>query len=697
VATTALADYPDGVWLVRLDALADPSLVPAAVAAVLNVAEHPGRPLVEVLADAIAERDLVVVLDNCEHLIHACTDLAVSLLEKCPRLRLLATSREALALSGEIVWQVRPLTLPRRHQGRPPVRSEAVQLFLERALACRPDLSVDETEAAAVAQICHRLDGLPLAIELAASRIKVLAPQQLAERLNWDLRVLTGGNRKAMPRQQALRATIAWSHDLLSQAERALFRRLGAFVGGWTLDAAESVCAGAGIAATDVLDLLSGLVDKSLVNVESGGGAQRYRLLETIRNYATEHLEASGEVETLRDAHAEWFLAIAEQPRPDLWRIGQAEWAEELDSEHDNLRAALRWCVQRNKVEEGLRFCAALWYFWHTQGYYTEGREYLRQVLELPLDGLRSERHLAMRARALNGAGIMACRQGDYEAARTLLEESVALMRHVGAQRGLAGSLGHLAIVARNQGDYTFARSLQEQSLEIFRELGDQPGIAVSLCNLGNVVREQGDFEKARSLLEVSLGLSRELGIPNTIASSLGGLGELAYQHGDYQRARTLFGESLAIVRAGGDRRRMTWLLHNLGNLAGQQGDESSANSYYLESLALAQELGTKAALARSLEGFATLAATQRQALRALVLAGSAAHVREALGAPLSPADQSLLQARLEIAWRALGEEDGAAARAEGHRMSLEQALGYAARLAEESADPVTAPIDKPG
>jgi predicted ATPase/class 3 adenylate cyclase len=453
LAADALANYPHGVWLVRLDALADNDLVPAAIATVMGIREQPGRSLLETLTDAIGSSQLLLVLDNCEHLIQACAKLAEALLQACPQVQLLATSRESLNVAGEVVWHVPPLSLPEPH--RPPAPEQlgeyqAVRLFIERAVAVRHGFAVTNQNAPAVAQVCQRLDGIPLAIELAAARVGVLSVEQLVERLDERFRLLTGGSRTASPCQQTLRAAIDWSYELLSEAERALFRRLAIFAGGWTMEAAEAVCVGNAIASEDVLDRLSSLVNKSLVNAEERHGAERYRLLETIRDYARERLEASGEAEAVRRQHAEHFLALAEHVAPELRGARQAQWVKRLDAEHDNLRAALHWCVEHGEVEQGLRLGGALWRFWQMHGHLTEGRERLMEALRLPEDGMPSERRMAARAVALNGAAAWRG-TGDYALARSMYEERLAISRELGDRLGVAESLNNLGIVAARQ------------------------------------------------------------------------------------------------------------------------------------------------------------------------------------------------------------------------------------------------------
>jgi predicted ATPase/class 3 adenylate cyclase len=429
-----LADaFADGVWFVDLAPLADPALVPQTVAAVLGVHEVAGRPLLQTVADHLRGRELLLILDNCEHLLDACAQLADALLRACPRLRILATSRELLGVAGESAWRVPSLTLPDARQ--PPAAAsltqyEAVRLFIERAVAALPTFAVTNQNAPAVAQLCWRLDGIPLAIELAAARVRMLTVEQIAARLDDRFRLLTGGSRTALRRQQTLQAAIDWSYQLLSEEERLLLQRLAVFAGGWTLEAAEAVGVGASIEGADVLDLLGALVDKSLVVAEGQGAHERYRLLETIRQYAGEKLLEAGEVGPIRDQHRDWYVGLAARAEPELTGPGEEEWLGRLEVEHDNLRAALAWSLEGDPGV-GLRLAASLGGFWARHGHLVEGRRWLEAFLtRAPAPDDPEEQRV--RARALRRAGILASDQQDRAAARTFLAESLILFRALG-------------------------------------------------------------------------------------------------------------------------------------------------------------------------------------------------------------------------------------------------------------------------
>jgi predicted ATPase len=699
VASQVLADYLDGVWFVELAALSEPSLVPQQVATALGVREEPGRPLVETLTEYLQPRQLLLVLDNCEHLVAACAELARRLLEACPDLRVLATSREALGVPGEALFRVPTLTTP--IPPPPPVEQltqyEAVRLFIDRALLSQPAFAVTNANAPSVAEICHRLDGIPLAIELAAARVKALPMEQIARRLDDRFKLLTGGSRTGLPRQQTLRAAIDWSYDLLAEPERALLLRLSMFAGGWDLEAADAVCAGEAIEDWEVLDLLASLVEKSLVQYEEAEGAGRYRLLETLREYGREQV-GEGERAELERRHAEHFLAWAERAGEEL-RQGREQqvWLERLELEHDNLRAALDWAIKRGDVGIGLRLAVALELFWHRRSYLTEARERLAAVLALPdpsEPGAGTSAPLRLlRARALRNAGAQAWRQGDYEPARTLLEESLALQRTLDDPRGVATALSTLGAVVFSQGDFDASREFGTQALAIVRELGSPRSVAVELHNLANVARAQSDYQTATPLYAESLALSRELGDRYDVAYCLHGLGLVAYCQGEWGSARGYYDECLAIRREIGDRVGMSMALYTLGILARDQGDYGAARDCFEESLALRRELGDKRGIALSLYGLGTLAsqegdeATAQPLLEeslAMLQKGGDRHMAASASADLG----ALLSRRGEYgAARPLLEASLAIFREAGDRPGIGAVLSYLGTMALDQGD----------
>ena len=594
VAASLVDEYADGAWLVELASRSDPASLAQAVTTALGIREQPSRTVLATLLDHLRSKHLLLVLDNCEHLISACATLAETLLKACPQLKLLATSREGLRAAGEVAWPVPSLSIPDPGQSSSTeqiVESEAVQLFVERARAVSPKFVVNDENARAIAQVCRRLDGIPLAIELAAARVKTLTGQQISGRLDDRFRLLTGGSRTALPRHQTLRAAIDWSHDLLTEPERALLRRLSVFVAGCTLEAAEAVCAGDGIDKHDVLDLITQLVDKSLLLAEERGSVAWYRSLETIRQYALDKLLDSGAAERVRAGHFQFYLQLAEQAEPQLRGAEQAVWLERLDLEHDNLRAALGWSqASAQAAESGLRLAVALWWFWWVRSYFAEGRHWLELSLER-----NSGAPAKLRAEALNGAGALANGQADHAATRNYYEQSLAIRRELGDKRGTAVSLNNLGLLAIDQCDYETARALLEEGLSIFRELPENKhAIAAFLSNLGLVAREQSDFARARTLFEKSLELRRGLGDQHGIAMSLYDLGIAAREQGRYTEARALLEEGLSVQRSLGDKRNATWSLIGLGDVAWSEGEYPTARSLYEESLAMFRQIGEK-------------------------------------------------------------------------------------------------------
>jgi non-specific serine/threonine protein kinase len=610
-----LPSFEGGVWLVELAPLAEPDLVPQAVAAALGVSEKPGLPLLEAVAAGAAPRQVLLVLDNCEHLLDACATLVEALLEVCPRLHILATSRQGLRAAGERVWRVPSLSVPDQDSAPTPERLldfEAVRLFVERAVAVRPTFRLTSDNAAAVVEVCRRLDGIPLALELAAGRLSVLTVEQIAIRLENRFRLLTGGGRHALPRQQTLRALIDWSHELLSDAERALLRRLAVFAAGYTLDAVEAVCSGSGIQAEDVLDLLDQLIDKSLVLTEEvAGGEMRYSMPETIRAYAAEKLDAAGEATEVRQRHRDWYFELALRAEPELRGANQGVWLGRLEREHDNLRAALRCPADASDADIGLRVTWALSRFWFLRGHLAEGQRWLEAAIAQGEGGSPEAR-----AQALNAAATFAGRRGDYGRAAALLEASLALQQALGDRAGSAKVLGNLGIVAQEQGDLPSAAARYARSLALYTELDDRAGMAIALNNLGEVRREQGDLVTAEQLHDQALRLFREVGDDVGVALSLSNLGEVARRQGDHAGAGRLWRESLAVFARLGERIGMAECLERLGVAAHAAG----------------------------------------QSERAARLLAGAACLRAAVDAPLPPADQAHIQRVLTEARVRLGE-----------------------------------------
>ena len=679
VAADVLEDFTDGVWLVELAPLSDPNLVAQTVASAINVREQPGRPILATLCDYLQRKHLLLVLDNCEHVLAACARVADALLRASPNLRILATSREALGIAGETSWRVPSLSLPDPERLPSLERLstyEAVRLFIDRAVAVLPTFTVTNENAPWIAQVCHRLDGIPLAVELAAVRVRGLSVEQIATRLDDRFRLLTGGSRAGLPHHQTLRAALDWSYDLLSEPERIVLRRLAVFAPGFTLEAAEAVCGDDGVDASEVLDLLMHLVDKSLVVAEEQGGTLRYRLLETVQQYGRERLGASEEAEAAQRRRRDWYLEFAERMGPKLFGADQAAWFDRLQVEQGNLRAALMWSIESGGTEAALRLVGVLWRFWAVRGHFEEGSGWLEAVLEAA--NKSGDAPAAYRAKALNAAGYLALSRGGFAAARSLLEESLAIQRQLGDKAEIAISLSNLGTAAIHQGDTVMAHSLLEEGLAIRRELGDKVDIAGSLDDLGAATLEQGDIVMARSLLEEGLAIRRGLGDKAGIAASLNNVSMVAIQQGDYAAARSLLEESLRLCQEVGDRWLNAVALDTLGDLTRVQGDYAAARSLFGESLAICRQLDDKRGIAYCLEGLAAVASAQGQHRRAAQLLAAAEALRETSGAPLRISERAQHDRDVAAVRAGLGDEQFIAAWAEGRAMAAERAIEYA-------------------
>lgn len=669
-AADLLDDYRDGVFFVELAPLPSPELVIPTLAKALGLREPPNRPLFEVVREYLADKEALLVLDNFEHLLPAAPQVA-DLLAGCPRVKALVTSRAILHLDCEQQMGVPPLSLPDSAcpgSADDLTRSEAIQLFVERARSIRLGFAIGPANACAVAEICRRLDGLPLAIELAAARVKILPPAEILALMREPMAVLTGGPRNLPPRQQTLRQTIAWSHDLLGAEEQCLFRRLAVFAGGCTLRAAETV------AAADALTGLASLVDNSLLqrSERDEGDEPRFAMLETLREYALERLDAAGETPALRARHADWYLALAEQAEPGLIGAPQAIWLGRLQQDYDNLRAALRWRVDHGPAGHGLRLAAALGRFWRAHGYIGEVRGQLATLLA------QATSEGPARAKALHVASWLAREQADYDEARTLAGESLALYRALAAPRGIGWALIDLAFVARYQADYGRTRALLEESLPPLREADDREGIAVALGNLGFIARDEGNGAVAEAHLQASLALWQKLADPIGTGWTLTALGIVARSDGRRELARARLDQALGVWREIGDRQNQANVLGTLAALARDTGDWDRAATLLGESLAILREVGDRRAIAFVLEGFAGLAAARGEASRALTLAAAAGAARSAIGAPAPPAWATELEATLKAAGAALPAEAAAEAARRGQALDLPDAIAYA-------------------
>jgi non-specific serine/threonine protein kinase len=665
-----LGEFEDGVFFVALAPIRDPSFLLPAIGQVLGIREATDRTLADQLADELHGKRTLLVLDNFEQVVDA-APLVSDLLCAAPLLKVLVTSRTLLQVYGEHSYPVPPMALPkppdlpdleRLHQ------AEAVQLFTQRAQAVKSGFLLSDENVAAVVGICTRLDGLPLAIELAAARVRLLPPQAILTRLADRFLFLTGGSRDLPARHQTLRAAIDWSYDLLESEEKALFRRLAVFVGGCSLEAAEAVCNGSG--ELDVLDGLQGLVDKNLAQCSEGQGEPRFLMLETIREYALERLAISGgdEAEDMRWRHAGFCVALAEEAEGELWSADQAAWLDRLDLEHDNLRAALEWSLQRGDAdpgaaEIGLRLAGLLWMFWYVRAYLKEGRRWLERALACPLG------QGSLRAKVLVGAGAMAWQLGDYAEARSYFEQGVAGWREAEDSAGLAEALhlgGHLAL---DEGEHGRARALFQESLQLYQEVGEASHSLVLTQDLALLAYHQGAFEEARVQFEAGLAAARELGWKDLASTTLNRLGELARLRGENEEAAALFEEGLALSREVQLKAEIPSLLKNLGHVARRRGDWEQARTLFAESLALQQEHGNKQGMAESLAGLASVAAQPQCAAR---LFAAVEALLEAVGAPLSPADRVDLERNLAAVRDQLGQGAFAAAWTEGQALAAD-------------------------
>ena len=605
VAAELLELFPDGTWLVELASICDSTLVPQTVAAVLGIRESAGRPLITLLTDYLRQKEILLILDNCEHLLSACAELVSILLKACPNLCILVTSREALEIPGEVTIRVPSLSIPDAHRiasMESLTQYEAVRLFVERAELVQPNFALTNSNALSIAQICRRLDGIPLAIELAVARVKVMNVEQVAARLDDRFRLLTGGSRNALPRHQTLRALIDWSFDLLSETESMLFRRLSVFAGGWTLEAAEAICAGNGIEPYDVMDLLSQLVNKSLVLPDNEVESEtRFRLLETIRQYARDKLFEAGEGDQVRERHLDFFLNLSERAEPELRGANQVYWLNRLEREVDNIRAALEWSVEAN-VESALRMASALFWFWHIRSRNSEGIEWLERGLAVYASEQSNEplSQALIRGKAINVIGSLLVMHGNPERGDELSNKSLNLHQRLGpaGRAGVAHALWNLAQGAAHHENIDLAQELSEQGLAIFREMNDLFGIAQFLDNLGSHYLMKGDYQQAKAIWEEDLSLRRKLGDKDGIGWVQTCLAELYFWQGDLESAYTLYSNAQKAFRDVENKWAVSMTISGRGSILLAKGDFDQATKLYEEALAFGRDMGDLNAIA---------------------------------------------------------------------------------------------------
>ena len=691
ILSAAADEFPDGTWLVELADLRQPDLVTSRVAAWIGVSEEAGRPLLDTLADALRPRRLLLALDNCEHLIEACAQLSRRLLSDSPGLRLLNTSREPLRIAGETAWQVPPLSVAAPGAGQDAgdvARCEAVRLFADRAAAARPGFAVDAGNAAAVAAICRALDGVPLAIELAAARVRVLSPEQIKARMDDRFGLLTAGDRSAAPRQQTLRATIEWSHELLDPAERVLFRRLSVFAG-WSLEMAEQVCAGDGIPAGDVLGLLAALVDKSLVGTEPAVlGQVRYRMLDTIREYAAVHLAEAGEAGPFQHRLRDYSLRAAEHNGAlGLARI-PASWPDRVDAlrrydvDAGNVARVLTWCLEDADAETGLRICAAVSPCWIVWGTFAEGREWLDSFLALGAEGVPA---------GVRGAATVVRAQlalpSDPASAESLVRAGLGLCREAGDEFWTAVGLNLLTEITLHTGRTGEAAASADEALAIAQAAGDGWNEGYALGTRAALAAGTGQLREAEQLARASVAVMRRIDQQWGAARALLGLGDLARLRGHPGEAHSRYVEALPVLQEVGARPEIARCLAGLGRVALDLGATAQARPHLAGSLQLSQATGSRIGVARGLEAFAGLAVDEHRPELAVHLVAAASALREAAGLPSLPGARA---ERYLAPARRLGNAEVARLWARGLALSSEEAVALA--LEEDLSDGSGAP-----
>ncbi len=694
LAEDTLEEFPRGVFFVPLAPLNDPELLLATVGEAIGIREVAGQPLLTTLKEALQAQGLLLILDNFEHVVQQARHVA-ELLAACPGLKILITSREVLHLSAEQVAYISAMAVPDLQQALSSARLadfDSVRLFIERATAADPSFALTDSNASTIAEICSRLDGLPLAIELAAARIKLLPPGALLERLSltYDQRqsVLAGVDWDRPERHQALRKAIDWSYSLLRPWEQRLFRRLGVFSGGFTLTAAEKLTEHDTELRGLVLDGVGSLMDKSLVRqVGDTGREPRYRMLETIRQYAVVQLQESDELDDAQLSLANLLVALAEEAEPELTGPEQVAWLDRLETENDNIRASLQWCLDSGAIQLALRLSGALWRFWSTRGYVGEGLRVLDAAIASP--------HIvppSMLAKAMNGAANLTREQGDFPRAQQLHQRSLELWHDQDDKHGMAEALNNLGLIALYQGQDEEAQRFCEEGLALFRELGDKGGIGAALNNLGNVARERGQADRAAVLHSESLALRRAVRDKRGIALSLNNLANVVLNQGDYWRAAALHQESLALRQELGDRAGVATSLNNLGNVARVQGDANAARGYYEQSLSVRRELGDKRRVAAALMNLGIVEREQGERDRAASL------FRESLSLRRELDDQQGMHAALDnlrtlagnnsdFAARVYFEEMLAFRREAGDRAGIVAALNNLGQVARAQGD----------
>ena len=675
-------EYEHGVWFVDLAALNDPALLTSTIIDALGIKEESKKSTEETLTEFLKGKEILILLDNCEQLIDACAGLAERLLTSCPKLKIIATSREALNCEGEKTYRIPPLAVPDPKSYNTPeelTKFESVRLFIERALTVNPDFRVNNENASALAEICSRLDGIPLAIELAAARTKVLTLAQIYTRLDNRFSLLTGGKRTALPRQQTLRALIDWSYDLLSEDEKLLWSRLSVFSGGWTLEAAEEICSDERISKSLILDLMSQLTEKSVITYDES--KDRYRILESLKQYGIEKLTDRHEI-YLR--HLNYFLGLSEKAEPELRGESARIRMDMIDADHSNLISAIDWSVSNDIADKGAKIAAAIGEFWNTTGQYSTGIRINENILRS--SGL-SDR--SSKIKVLIWLCVYKYNQGEYEEVRNYSEECLSLSKTSGDKKGIADSLQSLGNLTTNQGDYEQAKQYFEESYSIKKEFGDKRGMASNMNSLGCIATFQGDYEQARKYHEESLAFNEEVGSKIGSAISMGNLGLISFNQGNYELARKYYEESLKIRKELGNKKGIANYLHNLGGVVYTQGDLDQAKKYFEESLAVRKDIGDRIGMADSMNNLGGVMYTQGDLDEAKIYFEESLIVRKEIGDKSGMADSmnnlgSIARHQKDHELARKYHEDSLALKKEiGDKPGLANTLIYLARLFE--------------
>lgn len=680
IAQESLSSFIDGVWFVELAPLASPSLIPQTIGTIFGLRELPNIPILNIVTDYLRAKQSLLILDNCEHLIETCAKLSDHLLHSCPYLKIIASSRESLGIAGETAYRVPSLSLPNQAQVRREalMESESVRLFVDRAAAVNPKFHLTEENASFVAQISRRLDGIPLALELAAARSSVFSPEQISSRLDDRFKLLTGGSRTALERHQTLRALIDWSYDLLSNEEQRLLRYLSVFASGWTFEAAEAVCSD-----LDILSLLTQLVNKSLVMADEHVGITRYRLLETIRQYARDKLLEVRESEHVRNRHLDFFLKFAEEAEPHFNSPDEMKWVSRLEAEVDNLRAAIEWAMENN-VEITLRLGVALHLFWSRHGYEEEGRRLLGEALTRlkalsPVEDEAAHQRTLLQAKALNALGVLGFGLGDFLGSVKVFEQSVELSRQIGEKHTLSWALSYIGSASAFMGIVENSYSAAEEGLTLARQVGDKVLLGLALINMAaTAAMVHHDPKTVQEYTEEGLQLLRDIGARWAVAMLSFGMGMSAAAQGNYAEAYSLFEACLPLFSELRDRHRVNMVHSELAHIERRQGHYAEAKPLYRETIQEWQRLGHRAAIAHQLECFAMIAKAQEEDEHAAKLFGAAEALRENINIPMTPFERVEYEREVNDLRANMDESAFAKAWAEGRALTMEQAVEYA-------------------